>query len=161
MIAPTLRLATAADIRAIAEMSRCLIELGLRGWSWNPARVAQAVRHKDCCVVVAEVNRAFTGFAIGEFGDTKLHLNLLAVTPTQQRMGVGSALLAWLEQSALTAGIDEIHLELRANNRAARYFYQSQGFAVTRSVPRYYRGEETALRMHKRIGLRTAGSVEP
>jgi len=157
----TLRLATATDIRPIAEMSRCLIELGLRGWSWNPARVAQALRHKECSVVVAEVNRAFTGFAIGEFGDTKLHLNLLAVAPTQQRMGVGSALLAWLEQSALTAGIDEIHLELRANNRAARYFYQSQGFALTRSVPGYYRGEETALRMHKTIGLRTAGSVEP
>lgn len=161
MSALKLRLATATDIRPIADMSRCLIELGLRGWSWNPARVAAALRHRECAVVVADVRHEFAGFAIGEFGDTRLHLSLLAVAPARQRKGIGRALLAWLEQSALTAGITEIHLELRSNNVAARYFYQSHGFVLTRSVPRYYSGEETALRMHKHIGVRIEGSVEP
>lgn len=161
MSALKIRLATPADIRPIADMSRCLIELGLRGWSWNPARVAAALRHRECCAVVAEVRHEFAGFAIGEFGDTRLHLSLLAVAPSRQRKGIGRALLEWLEQSALTAGITEIHLELRSNNIAARYFYQSQGFALMRSVPRYYSGEETALRMCKTIGLRVEGPVAP
>lgn len=160
MATPTLRLACTADIRLIAEMSRCLIEVGLRGWSWNPSRVAAALRHRDCAVVVAEVNHKFAGFAIGEFGDTRLHLSLLAVDPKRQRKGIGRALVAWLEQSALTAGIGEIHLELRLNNRAARYFYDSLGFALTRNVPGYYRGEETALHMCKQIGKPAADARE-
>lgn len=156
----TLRLAHAADIRPIADMSRCLIEVGLRGWSWNPARVAAAIRHRECAVVIAEVHRRFAGFAIGEFGDTRLHLSLLAVDPKRQRKGVGRALVAWLEQSALTAGIGEIHLELRTNNRAARAFYDALGFALTRSVPGYYRGEESALHMRKTIAVPAADSAE-
>jgi [ribosomal protein S18]-alanine N-acetyltransferase len=161
MTAPTIRLARNSDAHRIANLSRCLIEVGLRGWSWNPARVMQALRHRECCVVVAEVNREFAGFAIGEFGDTCLHLNLLAVAAAHQRLGIGRALVAWLEKSALTAGITEIMLELRANNPGARYFYESLGFIFERAVPGYYRGEETALRMRKQIGVRTAGSVKP
>lgn len=155
-----LRLAHGADIRPIADMSRYLIEVGLRGWSWNPARVAAAIRHRESAVVVAEVQRKFAGFAIGEFGDARLHLSLLAVDPKQQRKGVGRALVAWLEKSALTAGIGEIHLELRTNNRAARAFYDALGFALTRSVPGYYRGEESALRMRKVIATPATGTAE-
>ena len=156
----TLRLARTADIRPIAEMSRWLIEVGLRGWSWNPARVAAAVRHRECCVVVAESRRRFTGFAIGEFGESRVHLSLLAVDPAQQRKGIGRALVAWLEASALTAGIGEMHLELRTNNQAARYFYQSLGFAQTRSMPGYYRGEESALHMRKVLGAAAPDAAE-
>jgi ribosomal protein S18 acetylase RimI-like enzyme len=155
-----LRLARSADVRPIADMSRCLIEIGLTGWSWNPARVNAALRHRECSVVVAEVSRRFAGFAIGEFGDTGMHLSLLAVDPKRQRKGIGRALLTWLEKSALTAGIGEIHLELRTNNRTARAFYESQAFVLTRSVPGYYRGEESALRMRKTIGLPAAGAAE-
>lgn len=156
MAATKIRLATPADIRPIADMSRCLIEVGLRGWSWNPARVAAAVRHRECAVIIAEVNRRFAGFAIGEFGDTKMHLSLLAVDPKRQRKGIGRVLVAWLEKSALTAGIDETHLELRTNNSAARAFYEALGFTLTHSVRGYYRGEESALRMCKKIGMPTA-----
>ena len=147
-----LRLASHTDIRRIAEMSRCLVEIGLTGWSWNPARVAAAVRHRESAVVVADVKRKLAGFAIGEFGDTRLHLSLLAVEPQRQRKGIGRALVAWLEKSALTMGISEMQLELRTNNLAARYFYESLGFTPLRNVPGYYRGEESALRMRKAIG---------
>jgi ribosomal-protein-alanine N-acetyltransferase len=159
MTSLALRLATADDVRHIADMSRCLIELGLRGWSWNPAQVAAAVRHHECSVVVAEIRHNFVGFAIGEFGETRLHLSLLAVSPRYQRHGVARALLEWLEHSALTAGIGEIHLELRVNNHAARCFYLAHGFEQRRKVAGYYQGQESALRMSKRIGLRTEGSA--
>lgn len=158
-----LRLAGDADIRPIANMSRYLVELGLRGWSWNPARVAAALCHRECSVVVAEVNKGFAGFAIGEFGDIRLHLSLLAVAPRHQRKGIARALLTWLEQSALTAGISEINLELRVNNHAARCFYEAHGFATQRRVTGYYQGQESALRMTKTIGLHTetaAGLLE-
>jgi len=160
MNAPTIRLAGDHDARPIAVMSRCLIELGLRGWSWNPARVARAIRHRDACVLVAEIDHHMAGFAIAEFGDTRMHLSLLAVAATHQRNGVGRALMFWLEQSALTAGINDIQLELRANNPGARFFYQSLGFDVVRAVRGYYCGEETALRMRKSLGALVAGSMD-
>ena len=149
---PTLRLARHTDAQAIAVMSRCLIELGLRGWSWSPARVLRALQHRDFCVVIAELDRRVAGFAIAEFGDTRLHLSLLAVAAANQRQGIGRALMAWLETSALTAGITEMQLELRANNVGAQYFYRALGFESLRTVPGYYSGQETAIKMHRSLG---------
>ncbi|HTD90712.1 MAG TPA: N-acetyltransferase [Burkholderiales bacterium] len=153
-------LATEADAQSIAVMSRCLIELGLRGWSWDPARVTRAIRNRDTCVAVAQIDRHVEGFAIAEFGDTRMHLSLLAVAATHQRRGLGRALVAWLEKSALTAGITEMQLELRANNPGAKFFYQALGFEFVRAIPGYYSGEETAFRMRKAINARTAGPIE-
>lgn len=149
MTTPIIRLATGSDAHAIAVMSRCLIEVGLRGWSWDPARVTRALRHRDACVIVAQVSHKIEGFAIAEFGETRLHLSLLAVNAPHQRGGIGRALVAWLEQSALTAGITEIVLELRANNASAKFFYEALGFTFERTVPHYYSGVETAYKMRK------------
>ena len=160
MVTPLIRLARDDDAQHIAVMSRCLIEVGLRGWSWDPARVTRALRNRDTCVAVAQIDHQLAGFAIAEFGDTRMHLSLLAVAATHQRSGVGRALVAWLEESALTAGIAEIQLELRANNVSAKFFYQALAFEFVRAVPGYYRGEETAFKMHKAIGVRATGSVK-
>ena len=77
-------------------MSRYLVEVGLRGWSWNPERVAKAIRARDTDVVVATVATDVVAFAIMEFGDTSAHLSLVAVKPTHQRCGIGRRLMAWL-----------------------------------------------------------------
>jgi ribosomal-protein-alanine N-acetyltransferase len=151
-----IRLARDSDAHCIAVMSRCLVEVGLRGWSWDPARVKRAIRYRETCVVVAELEQQVVGFTIAEFCDTRVHLSLLAVNAAQQRSGIGSALVAWLEQSALTAGITGIELELRANNRGARFFYEALGFAFVRSIPGYYSGVETAHKMRREIALHTA-----
>src|SRR5215216_2168542 len=116
MTQPVIRLATPADAYEIAVMSRYLVEVGLRGWSWPPERVAKAIRARSTCVVVAEVHSHLVGFGIMEFGDVQAHLSLLAVKPSYHRCGIGRSILEWLEDSALAAGITTITLELRANN---------------------------------------------
>ncbi len=156
MTTSAIRLARDADAHAIAVMSRCLIEIGLRGWSWDPTRVSRALRQRETCVIVAEIGDQIEGFAIAEFGDTRLHLSLLAVNATHQRSGIGRALVAWLEQSARTAGVVEIVLELRANNPGAKYFYEALGFEFARAVPGYYSGVETALKMRKAMNTLAA-----
>lgn len=161
MAAPLIRLARDADAQGIAVMSRCLIELGLRGWSWDPGRVKRSLRQRECCVIVAQIGECVEGFAIAEFGDTRMHLSLLAVNAVHQRAGVGRALVTWLERSALTAGIAEIHLELRANNAGAKFFYEALGYEFVNAAPGYYSGVETALRMCKRIGIAMAGRITP
>lgn len=147
----TLRLAVTRDARAIAEMSRDLVESGL-GWKYDAGRILRAIDDRDTVTLVAndEGRRSsdgLAGFAIMEFSDDRAHLVLLAVRPTHRRRGIGRRLLDWLVVSAQTAGVRSLHLELRANNEAARAFYRAMGFSETILVPGYYRGRESALRM--------------
>ncbi len=148
----TIRLARGGDIQQIAVMSRCLIEVGLRGWTWHPTRIARALRGRETCVLVAEAEERFAGFAITEFGDTRAHLSLFAVQPAYQRRGIGMAMIEWIMESALTAGVTQIDVEMRSNNFAARSFYEALGFLPTGQVAGYYQNIETAVRMQRRLG---------
>ncbi len=140
-----LRPARMTDAIEIADMSRHFIEAGL-GWSWIPSRVACCIRGRNTVVVVAQINGSVAGFAIMSFAVETAHLQLLAVRPRFRRRGVGRRLLAWLEETALTAGTPLISLELRAGNRAALSFYQRLGYRRTGRVHGYY-GKEAAERM--------------
>jgi [ribosomal protein S18]-alanine N-acetyltransferase len=146
----TLKLAVPADAATIAAMSRELIEAGLP-WTWTPERVARNLRAPDTLVLTARDGAPLAGFAIMQFGEERAHLSLLAVRPDYQRQGIARRMLEWLTESALTAGIASIHLELRETNLAARRFYLEQGYADTVRIPGYYRGAETAVRMLREI----------
>lgn len=142
----SLQLATAADAITIAEMSRDLIETGL-GWSWTRIRVARAILDRETLVPTARLHGRLIGFGIMEFGDETAHLSLFAVRPAYQRQGIGRQLFEWLKESALTAGIAMIKLELRADNGIGQRFYRALGFEEAGWTVGYYRGRETALRM--------------
>jgi ribosomal-protein-alanine N-acetyltransferase len=164
----TIRLAEPRDSQAIAMMSRDFVEAGL-GWKYDAARVLRAIRDRETLAVVAcesvksgsGGSGAITGFAIMEFGEERAHLVLLAVRPSHRRLGIGQRLLEWMLQSARTAGMASIHLELRSGNDAARRFYRAMSFYETVLVPGYYRGgegrKEGALRMLR--VLRAPGPV--
>ena len=141
-----LRLATPGDAAEIAAMSRDLIEHGL-GWSWTRGRVARNIAHRETTTLVACSGKRVVAFAIMYFGDDHAHLNLFAVKPAYQRTGVGRRMIAWLMESARVAGISAIHLEVRANNAAARRFYRALGFQEVALLPRYYSGVESAVWM--------------
>lgn len=149
-----LELAAAADAAPIALMSRELIEAGLP-WSWTPERVARNLAQRETLTLAARDGARLAGFAIMQFGDERGHLSLFAVRPDYQRQGVGARMLQWLTESALTAGIGSIQLELRENKPGARHFYLKQGFNETARVPRYYSGVETAVRMLRDIRFKS------
>jgi [ribosomal protein S18]-alanine N-acetyltransferase len=146
----TLRPARHGDAPEIAALSYAFIEHGLRP-SWTASRIARHIRHPDSVVLTARSLGMLAGFAIMQFGDDSAHLNLLAVVPAHRRRGVGRRLLAWLEETAFTAGTFLIELELRAQNRIARSFYESQGYAEVAVLPGYYQGVEDALRMQRDV----------
>ena len=141
-----LRLARLADTRQIALMSRDQIEMGL-AWRWTPSRVAEQIHCPDTVVLIAGDQKAIAGFAIMYFGEEIAHLNLLAVKESHQRLGIGSRLLNWLEESSIVAGVATVELEVRARNRGARAFYKSLGYEEVRLLPGYYSGRESAIQM--------------
>ncbi|MEO8505994.1 MAG: GNAT family N-acetyltransferase [Betaproteobacteria bacterium] len=150
-----LSLAGTGDAHAIAVMSRDLIEAGL-GWEYRPERVAKMIGHPDTVSLVARDLPQLAGFALMSFGDERAHLVLLAVGPHHQRRGIARMMVDWLVESALTAGMASIHVELRAGNAAAFALYRGAGFAETLRVPGYYRGREAAVRMLRLLRSPTA-----
>lgn len=101
--------------------------------------------------LVASVAGQFAGFAIMHFGDLRAHLVLLAVEPRFRKAGIGSALLRWLEASCVTAGIQDIRLEVRAGNQLAQMFYRKRDFKVTGRIPGYYDRREAAVVMERKL----------
>ena len=142
----TLRLAQPRDATTIAHMSKRLIEAGLR-WSWTPERVAKQIRYRESVVLTARAEGQLAGFAIMQFADTSAHLDLLAVDPRYERLGIGRRLLEWLEETAVTAGTFVIALEVRAANVGARRFYKSLGYREVRLIAGYYCRVENAVQM--------------
>lgn len=147
-----LQLARRADAPAIAAMSSRLIEAGLAP-SWPASRVDRHIASEDSVVLTAKRAGRLIGFAIMQFGDATAHLNLLAVAGPSQRHGLGRALIAWLEESAVVAGTFAIQLELRATNAAAHAFYEAQGYRDIGRVPGYYQRLEDAIRMAKDLSV--------
>ena len=143
---PDVGLARPDEARRIAEMSRDFIEHGL-GWKWTPARILRCLADPATNVAVARERGELIGFAIMEYKEDEAHLVLFAVGAAHRRKGMGSALLAWLEKSALTAGIGLIYLEARTGNAAARAFYQKHGYSEIARVRGMYRGREDGVRL--------------
>ena len=142
----TLQLACRGDAPAIASMSRDLIEAGL-GWQYRTQRICELIDDPEAVTLVAREGEALTGFAIMSFGNERAHLVLLAVREGCRRRGIARRMTQWLIESAATAGIATVHVELRDQNRAAYALYRTLGFSETLRLPGYYRGREAAIRM--------------
>jgi len=134
------------DAPAIANMSRMLIEPGLP-WRWTPRRVAAHMKERENLVVVAREEATLVGFAMAQFDTQSVHLTLIGVSAERKRTGIGRQLIAWVEDSAVIAGLFRVNLEVRAGNHDARRFYAALGYRETGSVPGYYSGIEDAIRL--------------
>jgi len=148
----TVQLATRSDAQAIAAMSRDLIECGL-GWEYRPERIRELIAARDTVTLAARDGDRVMGFAIMTYGEEYAHLVLMAVRPAGQRRGIARRMTQWLVETAMTAGIASIHLELRALNKDGFAFYRALGFSETLRLPGYYRGRETAIRMIRVLRL--------
>lgn len=156
----SLELARAADAARLADMSRSLIEAGLRP-SWTASRIGWHIRNPDSVVLTAKAGTVsfgaplVVGFAIMRYAEDVAHLNLLAVEPVHRRRGVARQLIRWLEETAETAGTFVVGLELRASNESALQFYKKLGYRELDRVSGYYQGVEPAIRMSRDVRVAT------
>ncbi len=130
----------------LAAMSRDLIEAGL-GWRYREHSVRELIADPETVTLVARNGESLAGFGIMKFRDERAHLVLLAVRPDYQRRGIARRVIHWLVETAAIAGVESIHVELRARNTGAYAFYRAIGFAETLRLPGYYSGSEAAIRM--------------
>ena len=93
--------------------------------------------------------RAPLGLRVRSYPDDDAHLLLFAVRSAQQRRGVGSAILHWLEEAARTAGAKRIRVECRRDNTAARNFYCEHAYDELSITTKFYRGLKDGIHLVK------------
>jgi ribosomal-protein-alanine N-acetyltransferase len=155
MLSLTIRFATRDDAAAIAALSRDEIEHGLP-WTWREPRVRGAIADPETNVIVVGPPGAVAAFGVMYYADDDAHLLLFAVHRSQQRQGVGSALLQWLEEAARAAGAARIRVEARMDNEAARSFYNERGYHEGAIVRAMYSGRLDGVRLEKWLRPRDA-----
>ncbi len=76
----------------------------------------------------------------------ELHINTLAVAPSNRRTGLATLLLKHVLAETSIEGVRKATLEVRASNDAALALYRGLGFAVTATRSSYYTNpDEDAL----------------
>ena len=147
-----IELATLEDATEIGRISRSDIEYGL-GWNYRPERIVRYIRDISKNVVVARVESRLAGFGIMTYREDQANLDLLAVISDFRRLTVGTQIVQWLEKVAMTAGVSNIFVQVRASNMGAVKFYEGMGFHRLDEKKGYYRGVEAGLIMVKSIRL--------
>jgi len=109
------------------------------------------MENRETNVIVARERTTVIGFALMEYRSDDAHLLLLAVTHSHRRKGIATAMLAWLEETLLVAGIAAIQVEVRASNHVALAFYARLGYEQVNATSRYYQGVETAVHLVKEL----------
>jgi len=81
----------------------------------------------------------------------KSHIISLAVMPDARRLGVASGLVKEALAALQHLNADECYLEVRITNDAAISLYEKLGFAIARTVKRYYYDGSDAYVMAKEL----------
>ena len=145
-----IRFATQADAAAIAELARVEIEHGLP-WTWTQGRIEYAIASRETNVIAVGEPGALQGFGMMSYPNDDAHLLLFAVGRAHRRQGIGSRMLRWLEDVALTAGARRIRVECRRENSAARNFYCEHAYHEIAIKPKWYRGLVDGILLEKHL----------
>jgi ribosomal-protein-alanine N-acetyltransferase len=116
---------------------------------WSATMLRDSLDHGDACRVAEESGR-IVGHAILRVTGPEAEVLNLSVHPHARRRGLGRALLRDQLRTAAASGAQEVYLEVRAGNRAARALYEAEGFHRVGWREAYYRtpqGPEDAIIM--------------
>lgn len=104
---------------------------------WTEAEFTQLLA--DPAILFAE---AAEGFAIGRVVIDEAEVLTIAVDPEARGRGIGARLLGDLLIRLEGAGATTVHLEVAADNSAARALYATAGFAESGRRKGYYQSRE-------------------
>ncbi len=89
----------------------------------------------------------FGGLRLEQGTPLRGHISTLAVHPDWRGHGLGEWVLQVLLKAALTAGAQDVVLEVRVNNHPAQALYAKYGFEVLERIQGYYPNGEDAFYM--------------
>jgi ribosomal-protein-alanine N-acetyltransferase len=126
--------------------------------AWTPAQFWSELARvpESRWYVVARSPEGVIGYAGLFLVGPEADVQTIAVAREQQGRGLGALLLEALVDRARAVGVAQLHLEVRADNAAARALYARRGFEVDGRRRDYYgRGRDAVL-----MTLRLGGGVD-
>jgi ribosomal protein S18 acetylase RimI-like enzyme len=103
--------------------------------------------------LVAEIDGEVVGFVNARCAQRGWGMvTTLDVAPGWQRQGIGSRLMAAIEEWLAAEGVRVVALETLADESGARQFYEKRGYQLGGRVRGYYHGRLDAFSMVKRLG---------
>ena len=107
---------------------------------WTREMYAWELRNRDVChiYVVRTAGDRVAGFCAFWLVVDEAHINNFAIGPPCRGQGLGTLLMRRVLTEARRLGAVRATLEVRTSNDGARRFYETMGFAVTATRPRYY-----------------------
>jgi ribosomal-protein-alanine N-acetyltransferase len=127
---------------------------------WSLAMfVLELSRPGGICLVATDDGDRLAGYCICSRHDTVWHLMDFAVDPDRRRQGIAGELMDALI-AALPGPHEQLTLEVRRSNDAARELYERYGFKTAGVRPRYYQdnGEDALIMWRTPATLR--GSLD-
>ncbi len=128
---------TAADAETVDRLMAAAFDPRY-GEAWTRSQCIGILAMPGVWLTLARVDGAAAGFALSRAIMDEAELLLIAVDPAHRRAGVGAALLRSVIAESRGRGVKNLHLEVRANNPAVR-FYAAHGFARAGVRRNYYR----------------------
>jgi diamine N-acetyltransferase len=125
----------------------------LSGPFWSAERLRVLTEHKECWVLVAEIDGTVTGFLTLEphpSGATEL--TRFYVDPTYRGRGIGQQLWEDARDRLQTRGTGAILVNVFGDNRAGRRFYERLGFTLIEETTTVV-GSQTVYDVWYRLAL--------
>ena len=94
-----------------------------------------------------ETDQIVVAYAVFSFPAEQAHLLTFAVHPDYRRQGLGEYMLRRLIHYVMRKNGESIVLEVRKGNAPAVQLYQSLGFVVIHTIPKFYPDGEDAYSM--------------
>jgi len=130
------RPATEDDLEKVAEIEAKSI---LPPWKTEAFAAELKKSHSHFWVLTdEETDQNIIGYLVFHFPAEQAHLLTYAIDPHHRRQGWGKILLRQMISFVIRNGGQSLILEVRKGNTAAVQLYQSLGFVVIRTLPRFY-----------------------
>jgi ribosomal-protein-alanine N-acetyltransferase len=112
----------------------------------------QFLKDPSCICVLAQHNEHVVGYALVAINLELSQLLSIAVQPDRRSTGIARRLLAGVMDYCRSAGAENMRLEVRSANHAARRLYEAMGFSLIGIRAKYY-GNDDALVMRAQLQL--------
>ena len=123
-----------------------------RGISYSRRELAFYVARKLGFTLVAELAGKILGFVVVDRDrQGQAHVITIDVLTEARRSGLGSRLMAAVEERLRALGCSAVFLETAVDNAAAIAFYKRHGYTVIQTIPRYYLDSIDALVLSKEL----------
>jgi len=139
-----------SDLDAIAALEKRSFEVG----PYSSEEIVDMFANPLAFNYVATDGERIAGYVVAiPIDNSSADVESIAVDPLYQGSGIGSKLLAYIEEEMRARGFSVSILEVREKNHEGLRFYQKNGYRVIEKINNYYseyfRESRHALRMTK------------